>query len=219
MSSKQVYLLSGPSGSGKTTTLKQFVSEKRSEGQQLAGILQIVQNDKRYLQFLSTNTIKLLQLNDVGAHPKHHNKQGSDCQHNDISKSIISEETVSVGPFLFSKSVLNDSHNELLNASNCDWIIIDEIGPLEIRKKQGYEPAVSNILKLRKTKQFQNTKFIIVVRPSLKDQIAKTYQLDQNEIGEFNEIFTPPLKRLMKQIVISSVITTLCYILYRKSRK
>ena len=52
------YLFCGPRGVGKTTSLKQFVSQERKKGKKVAGILQIVQNDRRYLQFLSTNIEK-----------------------------------------------------------------------------------------------------------------------------------------------------------------
>ena len=217
MSSKQIFLLSGPRGDGKTTSLKQFVSEERKKGKKVAGILQIVQNDRRYLQFLSTNTIELLQLNDVGAHPKHsHTNKNGDCCNDDEALKSITEESVSVGPFLFSKAVLDNSHKEIQNAKNYDWIIIDEIGPLEIRKKQGYEPAVSQILNLRKSEAFKNTKFVIVVRPSLKEQIGPNYELADNEIADFEDINRS--SNLMKSIVIATVITGFCYVLYQRSR-
>ena len=80
---------------------------------------------------------------------------------------------------------MNNSQ-ELENAKGYDWIIIDD-GPLKL-KKQGYEPAITRIMKLRKTDAFKNTKFVIVVRPSLKEQIGITYKLSEDEIGDFNDI-------------------------------
>ena len=122
----------------------------------------------------------------------------------------LQQNAIKVGPFLFSKSVLKDSHSELKEAKGCDWIIIDEIGPLEMKRKQGYEPAVSQVLAARKSEQFRSTKFIIVVRPSLKDQIASTYGLDVSEIADFEDIF--PWKHLSTptQHAVSFITGTLC---------
>ena len=75
MSSPQVFLLSAPSGAGKSTALKAFISKQRGMGRKVAGIVQIVKNDRRYLQFLSTDAVKMLQLNDVSlSHPMHLNQ-------------------------------------------------------------------------------------------------------------------------------------------------
>ena len=123
----------------------------------------------------------------IGSHPKHRDHH-CDSQLKP-ENTTVKQDAIKVGPFLFSKSVLKDSHSELRAAKGCDWIIIDEIGPLEMKRKQGYEPAVSQVLAARKSEQFRNTKFIIVVRPSLKDQIASTYGLDTSEIADFEDIF------------------------------
>ena len=131
----------------------------------------------------------------------------------------MNENTIKVGPFLFSKSVLSDSHSELKEAADCQWIIIDEIGPLEMKRKQGYEPAVSEILNARKSEQFRNTKFVIVVRPSLKEQIGSHYQLDTSEIGDFEDVFPWRSMSVPSQYATPFITGTLCamalFIMYR----
>ena len=143
-------------------------------------------------------------IDQIGSHPKHRH-----CQHS-ASQQESDQNSIKVGPFLFSKSVLSDSHSELKDATECDWVIIDEIGPLEMRRKQGYEPAVSQILNARKSEQFRNTKFVIVVRPSLKDQIASTYQLDRSEIGDFKDVFSWRNMSVPTQYGTPLVAATLC---------
>ncbi|CAK9109870.1 unnamed protein product [Durusdinium trenchii] len=62
-----------------------------------------------------------------------------------------------------------------------DWIFIDEIGPLELRRKEGLEPALGDLLRAARAGELgpPQSRFMIVVRPSLRDQVVETYlQLD-----------------------------------------
>eukprot|EP01083_Nonionella_stella_P220602 789083_1 len=177
MSSPQVYLLSAPSGAGKTTSLVHYVDMLRKEGKSVGGVLQIVKNKRRHIRFLSTDEMKLLQINDVHAHNIHHDQHfikshgqrnghshghshgpnNNEHKENDYDK----EKYVKCGRFLCSKKVLDDTQIELNNSNKYDYIMIDEVGNWEMKMKMGYEPALSNILSQRKNK-FKNCNFIIV---------------------------------------------------------
>ena len=56
------------------------------------------------------------------------------------------ESTVTVGPFIFDEEVFQWARHELEESERVDYLIIDEIGPLEIKRKQGLEPSFSQAL-------------------------------------------------------------------------
>ena len=66
-------------------------------------------------------------------------------------------------------------NNHLGNLGNYDYVVIDEIGPLEIIKKQGF----TNAIKILEDGNFQ--KVIVALRPSLverlKQNINKNYEI------------------------------------------
>ena len=110
------------------------------------------------------------------------------------------EHGVAVGPFVVDRrcfdwaqaTVLHggvawgdvDGEQEALRdlaAERLRWLIIDEVGPLEMRRKEGLEPALSSFLSLRgalnpvysdSSTAAVTFDVIVVVRPSLRDQIV-----------------------------------------------
>merc|ERR1711879_543717 len=61
-----------------------------------------------------------------------------------------------------------------------DWIFIDEIGPLELKRGEGLEPAVGELLRAGARGELgpPQSRFLIVVRSSLRDEAVQTYGLD-----------------------------------------
>lgn len=224
----QVYLLSAPSNAGKTTALVKYVDVLRKEGKTVGGVLQIVKSGRRHIHYLSSDTSKLLQMNDVHAHninhdrhyTKRHGTGGGDghCNHEcdpQNDQDFDEEKYIKCGKFLFSKDALNDAQNELTNAYKYDFVMIDEIGNWELKKQKGYEPAFSNILKQRKDK-FKHTKFIIVVRPSLKDQLIRHLHLNTAEYSEFENLCEWQLSaKVCKRCLFVAFMSAACIIARR----
>lgn len=147
-----IYILSGKTGIGKTTFLSKWIKDKSADG-----ILAPIIMGKRHLQHISSNQIKLLEV-------EKHNKN-----------------TVSVGRYIFDENVFKWAREKLLESFNAnpDWLIIDEIGPLELNGK-GLEPVASQIIKSNGNQN--KIKMIFVVRENLIDSFLKHFKLNLNEV-------------------------------------
>ena len=96
-------------------------------------------------------------------------------------------ELVTIGKYKFRKSVFDWAQNILIDCidKKLDWIIIDEIGPLELEGK-GLEPGISNIFKLVDN---LNGNILCVVRDSILEEFIEHYNL------QFKfQLFELPLK-------------------------
>ena len=226
----QVYLLSAPSNTGKTTALAHYVDVLRKNGKSVGGVLQIVKEGRRHIRFLSDDSLKLLQVNEVFAHNighdrhfiKHHGHSDVHCNHGDDERMNVDYDEslyVKCGKFLCSKDVLNEAQIELNNAHKYDFVIIDEVGNWELKKGKGYEPALSNILQQRRDK-FKNTKFIIVVRPSLKEQLIQYLKLKKGEYSDFEDLYEWQLSlKVCKKFVLTSFFAGIALCFFKQINK
>ena len=160
---KKIHILTGEIKSGKTTKLMQWTAGKKN----IDGILQPVIDEKRFIYHIGSRTLKILE--DLES--KHEN------------------ELVTIGKYKFRKSVFDWAQNILIDCidKKLDWIIIDEIGPLELEGK-GLEPGISNIFKLVDN---LNGNILCVVRDSILEEFIEHYNL------QFKfQLFELPLKNL-----------------------
>ena len=76
------------------------------------------------------------------------------------------EESIVVGRFSFSKTGFEKAVAVIRNNRNNDgWLVIDEIGPLELRG-EGFSDVVKEVIGQR------SGKTILVVREGMADQVA-----------------------------------------------
>ncbi len=151
---KNLFILTGPINSGKTTKLMQWAAAQKN----IDGIFQPVIDEKRFIYHISSRTLKILEA----------------------KKTVPENELVIIGRYQFRKSVFNWAKNVLTDCLDrkLDWLIIDEIGPLELEGK-GLEPTVSKIFnEIDKL----NGNVLCVVRDSLFDQFVKHYNLEEKFI-------------------------------------
>lgn len=147
---KNLFLLSGPVHSGKTTRLMHWASSQNN----IDGIFQPVIEEKRFIYHIGSRTLKLLEVSEVKTE----------------------NELITIGKYKFRKSVFEWTQNILLDClkKKLVWLIIDEIGPLELEGK-GLEPAFSKIL-------FEVEKFegniLCVVRDSMLEKFVERYGLE-----------------------------------------
>lgn len=141
MTDRVVYLLTGPVRSGKTTALLQW-AEKRKD---VHGILTPLVNDKRI--FMDAN-----------------NKE-------QFAMEAAAGETniLEVGRFRFSKTGFDKAVQIIRDAIPKEgWLIIDEIGPLELRG-EGFCEILKDVLTQRKEK------ILVVVREGLTDEVQQQF--------------------------------------------
>jgi nucleoside-triphosphatase THEP1 len=148
---KIINILTGPVQSGKTTHLIAWVKFHT----RCAGILSPLLNNKRFIYSIHTNEYRPLET-EVDL--------------------LAEQEKISIGKYSFLQSSFTWAQQQLKLALDMDpkWLIIDEIGPLELSGK-GLEPMVGKILKSYKSKK--KYRLVIVVRENLLDKVIRHYDL------------------------------------------
>jgi nucleoside-triphosphatase len=145
---KKIYIYSDSIRSGKTTSLFRWAAEQKN----VKGILQPVINDKRFFYHIALKELRILE---------------TDC--------LNGNEIITIGKYHFSIKTFLWAQNLLLQDFNskCNWLLIDEIGPLELNGK-GLEPNLGIIL--NSCNNFAGN-IVCVVRDSLVEQFLGRYQL------------------------------------------
>jgi nucleoside-triphosphatase THEP1 len=135
-----VYMLTAPIQTGKTTSLINWSKEIND----VYGILTPVADGKRV--FMNANTKEQWPMEANG-----------------------SEETVVVGRFIFSKAGFEKAIKEIRDGiAKEGWLIIDEIGPLELRG-EGFSEILKEAVSQKKNK------IILVVREGLAEQVVEVF--------------------------------------------
>lgn len=137
-----LWLISGPSGSGKTTWCANVVAEARVLGLTLGGFIcpAVIQDGKK---------IGFDLLNIASGEKR---RLGTSSSEND--KTTMGCWQMDEGVLAWGNEIIKGLRNE-------DIIIIDEIGPLELEKSQGYWAALEFL-----DEGFYRTA-LVVVRPAL----------------------------------------------------
>jgi nucleoside-triphosphatase THEP1 len=93
-----------------------------------------------------------------------------------------------VGPYVFDENTLQWGRSvlDMARSSGLDFLIIDEVGPLEIRRNGGFEPAVQRLFDLRTSTE---TRIVAVVRESLLKEFASKYGVLADDICGFESFF------------------------------
>ena len=149
----KIRILTGEIKTGKTTRLMQWAASQKN----IDGIFQPVINEKRFFYHIGSRTLKPLETTET-------------------------ENVTQIGKYNFSNQTFEWSQKILSEcaAKKLDWIIVDEIGPLELHGK-GLEPAVSKLLADRENTKAQ---ILCVVRDSILEKFLMHYGL-QNDYQIF----------------------------------
>lgn len=137
-----IFILTGPSGSGKTTACRELMALARQRGLDCAGIVcpaRFENGRKTGIDLLDVRTGERRPLAEVDDRPA----------------------DLRIGPFRFDTRSMRWGIAVLDAACPCDVLIVDEIGPLELARRQGW----INALDVLRSKQFGVA--ITVVRPRL----------------------------------------------------
>ena len=148
-----IYLLSAPVQSGKTTSLINWSAARKD----VYGILTPVIKGKRV--FMNAQTREQFPMEASG-----------------------DEETITVGRFVFSKTGFDKAIQVIRDAISKDgWLIIDEIGPLELRG-EGFSEVLKEVLVRR------NDKLLLVVRKEMAQKVNDHFRINASELNTIDEI-------------------------------
>ena len=153
---KNIHILTGKIKSGKTTRLMLWASSQKN----IDGILQPVIEGKRFIYHLGSKTLKQLEIADE-------------------------PNAIQIGNYKFSGTVFSWSQNVIVSCLQKDlnWLVIDEIGPLELEGK-GLEPAITKIISERDN--FSGN-ILCVVRDSILERFIHHYRIE-NSYEIFNDV-------------------------------
>ncbi len=143
-----LFLLTAPSGVGKTTALQRSVLRARQRGWQVGGVLSLAQPrgcpphpSALWLEDLATGQRRLL------AH-------------------VAAPAEASVGIWRFLEATLTWGNALLAAAADADWVVVDEIGPLEMNLAGGLREAFP----LLRHGRYHTA--VVAVRPALAERLA-----------------------------------------------
>lgn len=142
-----IFILTSPVQSGKTTSLLQWSAQRND----VQGILTPVIAGKRV--FLNVATKEQFAMEATGE-----------------------EEVLTIGRFVFSKTAFEKAAQVIRDAVNKDgWLLIDEIGPLELRG-EGFCDVFKEVLTKRKNK------LLLLVREGLANEVIEKFSVIGSEI-------------------------------------
>lgn len=151
-------IISDPVKSGKTSRLIHWLNQHP----QVFGVLMPDLAGKRKLFLNSLNLVLPLEV---------YEKDYSESELVQIGRFAFLKE-----PFLFAQQLLLDAVNHSTND-----IVIDEIGKLEFKNNSGFEPALSEVLKILAL-ETNDSKCYLVVRDYLLEETQRHYNLQDAEI-------------------------------------
>jgi nucleoside-triphosphatase THEP1 len=154
---KKLLIYTGPVHSGKSSRLLSFVQNRKDIG----GILTPRIENKKYIYNISSGEKELLEADT-----------------NDKTNDLIV-----AGKYKFQKKVFEWGREVLLKASGgkYSYLIIDEIGPLEL-SGEGLAPIADDIIKKNNSIDSQ---LLVVVRESLINKFLEHYRLSIPDINFF----------------------------------
>lgn len=148
MKPSKIIILTGAKQSGKSTALLTWIEEKN-----VGGFLTPIVSGKRILLSLPDKVYTPFESTDSYA------------------------ESIKVGRYEFLKSAFQVMNNHLVQQSSSvfDWLVIDEVGPLELNG-EGIYPGLIHVL------HNTNNSLLLVVREGLVEEVIEKFKLTSAEI-------------------------------------
>jgi len=157
MKQRKTYILSDSIRRGKTTALQEWVKQTPN----VAGFLSPDIKGKR--MFLDIKTGRLLEMEKTNG-------------------------SLSIGKFTFDKHSFEYVENSIKTAwqsNTVDFIVLDEIGPLEIKKNLGFHEL---LLYLQDTAKNAHAHLIFVVRDYCLDDFKSKYRFNHIKVLTINDL-------------------------------
>lgn len=157
-----IFILSKPIQSGKTTSLMEWCERKDN----VTGILTPdIEGSRKLYDIVNKTYIDF-----------------------EAKQPFTDTNIVSIGKYNFFEHVFEKAQQIILNQTDSDFLIIDEIGRLELNQNKGLEPALGIIIKKYLNKQISSN-LILVIRDYLLDECIENYHLhDAKTINSLAEI-------------------------------
>jgi nucleoside-triphosphatase THEP1 len=164
MNSNKFFIISGDRGSGKTTLAEKFISILQQNGIKVGGIITRSAPTERYAMKDAYDAVDIL----------------TGEQYPLLTTEAGAERTKSFGRFILHADTFSWAASRIEEAiDTCGALIIDELGPLEV-KREGYYHIAKKVVSRYKGL------ILFIVRSGLVDQITKISGCDPQKIVQFN---------------------------------
>jgi len=156
---QSIFIYCGSVHSGKTTRLIKWLIDKNN----VQGIISPIIDGNRFLVNINSDEKRKLE----------------------IESGSSQENVIKVGNYIFDKSVFEWACEIILGSikSNPDWLIIDEVGPLELQD-EGLAKAVNKVFSEKD--YLLKTNVVFVVREQLLNDFLNHYNLSENDFKYLN---------------------------------
>lgn len=154
-----IIIFSKPVHSGKTTALLEWSKKQKN----IAGILMPDMDGERKMLDIRTNEIF-----------------DAECKNADDAK----ESTVNIGRFYFYATSFEKANSILINemAKAPVWLIIDEVGRLEM-EENGFYPALKKIIPFYQSEKTAD-RLLLVIRDNLVEKVCSFFEIKDPLIVE-----------------------------------
>mmetsp|Transcript_10188 Transcript_10188/g.15923 ORF Transcript_10188/g.15923 Transcript_10188/m.15923 type:complete len:183 (-) Transcript_10188:114-662(-) len=171
-------------GGSNRQSLRDWVKQQTASGRRVGGVLAAQHDGKQSIESLVSKEVRIVQLNEITAEIQEKMKKFKESMskesefHNSFASDLAanySHPVVTVGPFVFDEEVLEWARQLVLTAitDKVDVVVVDEIGPLEVKRGLGLDSAFRKCLEVR-----DQIEIVIVVRDNLREKLVDQYGLD-----------------------------------------
>lgn len=129
--SGQILLVTGPIGAGKTTYCVQHIDALRRQGADIAGVL----SPARFVNEVKTG-IDVIELRSGERRALAHLRTGDD---------LMPPAGVFTPRWRFDSETLDWVNQALAQATPCDLLVVDELGPLELEQERGWVAGIAAV--------------------------------------------------------------------------
>lgn len=157
MSLPDICIFSQPVRSGKTTALQRWLHRQSN----VAGILTPDIDDRRTIYDIAAKQYDVFQ----------------------VGTEVAESEVLSIGKYRFLLQAFHKA-NALLETAllhSYDWLIIDEVGKLEVYENKGFEPALSKVI-AHYQQAGSHGRLLLVVRDYLLNDVMNKYNLKEDMV-------------------------------------
>lgn len=152
MNDNKIFILSGPIQSGKSTRLMEWAMKEKN----VKGIFTPIVGNNRMFYNIDKKQFFAMEA------------------------SSIEIDTLSIGKYTFSNDAFKNAERIIENGmvNNEDWLVIDEIGPLEL-KGEGFYNILKRILSYN-----NKFKLLLVVRDSILKEFLNYFAIQEYQLIE-----------------------------------
>lgn len=161
----RLIIITGPRGAGKTTLCGRLIRRAREAGWRVAGVLsppRMVEGQKIGIDVVNLATDERREL---------------------AVRSFTAPAAIRTTGYAFDEQAMEWGNATLAASGDCDLLVVDELGPLELQRGQGWQAGLTVL------DQGNYRLGLVVVRPELLEDARRRWpEAQEIGVGEVKEV-------------------------------